>query len=169
MAIIRPANVMGRGQKELETIMKLIEKRILPLLGKKTNQTSICFVEDVISSLFLAAKNEKATGQTYFVTNDHYYSWREMLNFIAKTLHGGSPVFKLPHPLLYMTAKISGLCEQIFKTPPLISGQTLKNLRKYYWLYSGNKIQRELGFTPKINFEAGMKRIIDWYQDNKLL
>lgn len=169
VAIVRPSNVLGPQQKELETVIKLIKNRVLPLLGKNAKQTSICFVEDVVSSLLMVAQNDKANGQTYFVTNDRHHSWREMLTFIARLIHGQSLVFKLPTPALYMAAGVSGLAEMILKIPPLVSRQTLKNLRNYYWLYSGKKIQRELGFSPKIKFEPGMKKIIGWYRENKYL
>ena len=169
VVIIRPPNVLGPGQRELESTLKLIKKRIFPLLGNGDPQTSICFVDDVVRALILAAEHKAAVGQTYFVTNNQEYSWRGMLDFIARAL-GVSPfVVKIPFPLLYFIGAVSELTAAITRTSPLVRRSDILSVRNNYWLFSSQKIREELGFVPLIDFEKGMTDTIARYRESGIL
>jgi nucleoside-diphosphate-sugar epimerase len=159
--IIRPSNVLGFGQKELTTMIKLVKKRIFPQLGNGDKQTSICFVEDVVAGLIVAAESEKSTGKTYFITDNNQYSWRELINEIAQNLKVTPYVFKVPYPILYLIGLISDLVAQVLRTSPLVSRSDMVSTRKLYWLFSNEKIKRELGFVTRVDFREGIKDIID--------
>jgi nucleoside-diphosphate-sugar epimerase len=168
IVIIRPTNVFGIRQKQLYTTLKLAKKRIIPLIGNGDKQTSICFVQDVVKALILAAENEKVRGKTFFVANRMPYSWREILKFITKAL-GLSFVIKIPHWVLMI---IAFYCEMIAKLTlgrPLIIRKTILSTRKNYWLHDISSIRKELGFSPEVPFEEGMRDIIKWYKDKGLL
>jgi len=169
IVIIRPPNVLGIRQKDLYVVLKIVKKCILPMLGNSRKQTSICFIQDLVEALILAAENERANGETYFVTGKHLYSWYEMLHFIAQTLGVMPSAVKIHFPVLYIISWLSEFIAKLSNTSPIISQQKILNSRKYYFLYSGTKIQRELGFEPKVQFEQGMREIINWYLKNNLL
>jgi len=169
IAIIRPPNVIGIRQKELNIILKLVKKNILPMLGNGDKQTSICFIQDLVEALMLVAESDQATGETYFVTSNQVYSWYEILHFIAQTLGVLPSVIKVHFPVLYIISCLSEFVAKLSHTTPIISRQRLLNVRNYYFLYSGKKIQQQLGFEPQVKFEEGMREIINWYLQNKLL
>ncbi|MEW5902595.1 MAG: NAD(P)-dependent oxidoreductase, partial [Acidobacteriota bacterium] len=60
--IVRPPNVTGPRQKELEEVIRLIKKRIKPLVGEEEPQTSLCYVGDVVDALILCAEKPEANG-----------------------------------------------------------------------------------------------------------
>jgi nucleoside-diphosphate-sugar epimerase len=168
IVIIRPTNVFGTRQKELYTTLKLAAKRIMPLIGNGDKQTSICFVQDVVKALVLAAENEKVSGKTFFVANPEFYSWREILEFITREL-GLSFVIKIPYPVLLSIAFVSELIAKLTGNNPLLTRKTIISARKNYWLHDVSSIRDELGFSPGVSFEKGMRDIIKWYKDNGLL
>ena len=169
VVIVRPPNILGIHQKELYKVCRLIKKRILPMLGNKEKQTSICFVQDLVKALILVAENERAIGETYFVTDNQVYSWHEILYYIAD-IQGVLPyVITVPHPVMYTIAFLSEFVSGFTNTVPLISRERVISTRKYYFLIDGSKIRKELGFEPQIQFEDGMREIIDWYRVQGLL
>lgn len=168
VVIIRPPNVLGIGQKELESLLKLVKKRILPQLGNGDEQTSICFTADVVRALILAAERHEATGQTYFVTDNRQYSWPEMIRFIANEMGVLPYVLKIPYPLLYAVAVLFQGSSRILRTPLLVNPMDIKSSRKYYWLYSSKKIESELGYFPQVKFEEEVRNIIFWYNHNTI-
>ncbi|NIM17511.1 MAG: NAD-dependent epimerase/dehydratase family protein [Candidatus Aminicenantes bacterium] len=168
IVIIRPTNVFGIRQKQLYTTLKLAKKRIIPLLGNGDKQTSICFVQDVVKALILAAENEKVRGKTFFVANPGPYSWREILKFITTAL--GLPfIIKIPHQALMIIAFVCEMIAKLAGGRPLITRKTIRSTRENYWLHDISSIRRELGFSPEVPFEEGMRDIIKWYKDNGLL
>ncbi|MCP4151281.1 MAG: NAD-dependent epimerase/dehydratase family protein [bacterium] len=164
VVIVRPPNVLGYGQSELRTLIKLAQKRVLPILGNGDKQTSICFVEDVVDSLILAAEKSEALGKIYFVTDNNQYSWRELVVGIAEELGVMPFVLKLPYPALYMIAIVAKGVAKLTNSSPLISISDVENARQYYWIFSSEKIEKELGFRPAIHFKEGIADIISRYR-----
>jgi len=169
ITIVRPPNVLGPRQKELETILKLIKRRILPMMGNGNLQTSICFVQDLVRALLLVAQRDESINQIYYVTDNRAYSWRAMVQQIASILGTDSNSLKIPHPVLFLVGCLSDAGARLFKTPRLISRGEVKSLRRYYWLFNSAKIQRELGFNPLVHFEEGITEVIHWYRSRRLL
>ena len=165
IVILRPTNVLGIRQKELNSVIKLARKRIIPLLGNGDKQTSICFVQDVVRALILAAENKHVRGQTFFVASEEAYSWREILTFISSEL-GQSFVFKIPHPLLMLIALVSEAISRITGDKPFITRKSVASARNNYWIHDTTLIKKELGFSPEINLKDGLKDIIKWHRES---
>jgi len=167
--IIRLPNVLGVREQKVLTVLKFVKNRIFPLLGNGEKQTSLCFVEDAVRALILAAEKTEASGQTYFVTDDRAYSWRELVACLARYLEVDGSVFKLHHWELLALAGVSELVANLINASPLVSTHEILATRNYYWLYDSRKIESELGFRPQVHFDEGMRAIIRWYQEKGLL
>lgn len=168
IVILRPTNVLGVRQKQLFSTLKLAKKRIIPQLGNGDKQTTICFVQDVVRALILAADKESVRGGTFFVADPRPYSWREILDGVTRSL-GLSYVIRIPYPALLMIAWLSEAAARLTGTRPLTTRKSLRSVRKNYWLQDISLIKKELGFSPEISFEEGMADIISWYRDRGLL
>jgi len=159
IVIIRPANVLGVGQKELLAVMKLLRRRIMPLIGRREKQTSICFVQDLVRALLLAAEQEQAVGRTYFVAAAEAYSWREIMDRLLLEM-GRGLVVKIPHPLLIGLAFVSETLAAMTGTKPLVTRGDLRSARDNYWLCDAGLIREELGFRTGVEFSAGIRDIV---------
>jgi len=169
IVIVRPPNVLGYGQKDLYRVMRLIKRRIQPRLGLRERRTSICFIKDLVGALILAAESDRSPGETYFVTNDEKISWVEMLDTIAQYLDRSRGVIHIPYRMMIFLAGLSRGVARMTGTSPLISRDWIENPRLYDFLYSSEKIQRELGFRPHVKWEAGVREIIEHYRKDDLL
>lgn len=169
VTIARPPNVIGIRQQELLMILKLLQKRIYPLLGNGDAQTSLCFVQDLVDALILMSIREEACSQTYYITDNKGYSWRNMLEFIARLLGVYPLVVRIPHPILLTAARISETAAALFQQEPLISSRYIISTRYHYHLYRSEKIQKELGFSAKTSFKSGIMEIIHWYEKKGIL
>lgn len=168
IVIIRPTNVLGTRQRQLYSSLKLARKRILPLLGNGDQQTSLVFVQDVVKALLLAAEKKNIRSRTYFVTDGEEYSWREVLKLITKEL-GISFIIKIPFPMLMTIAFFTEIAAKVTGGSPLTTRKGILSVRNNYWLHDISLIRKELGFSPGINFEEGLRDIIKWYKDKGLL
>lgn len=164
LVILRPTIVLGVRQRQLNSMLQLVQKRIIPLLGRKGDrQTSLCFVQDVVQALVLAAENENVKNKTYFVADGGAYSYKEISMQVKKEL-GVSFVLKIPFPMMMTIAFILEIAAWITRTNPLFTRQNIQSARRNYWLHDISRIREELGFEPRINFEEGIRDIVSWYK-----
>jgi nucleoside-diphosphate-sugar epimerase len=159
IVIVRPPNVLGTGQRELLAVMKLLRRRIVPMIGRREKQTSICFVQDLVRALVLAAEHDRASGRTYFVAADEAYSWRGIMAELLRALDMKF-VLKIPHALLLGVALVAEAVAGMNGKPPLVTRSDLQSARGNYWLCDAHRIRAELGFRTEVEFAAGIRDIV---------
>jgi nucleoside-diphosphate-sugar epimerase len=169
VVIIRPPNVLGTRQKELTMIVRLLKRRIFPQIGNGDKQTSICFVQDLVRALLLVAADRRAVGETYFVTDHRIYSWREMVDSLGREMGVCSRVIRVPYPVLFgLTALATGI-SKITGIPPLADLNSLRTSRNHYYIYDSRKIEKDLGFQPRMEFEEGIRKIVSGCRQSGIL
>lgn len=169
ISIIRPPNVLGPRQKELFESMKLIRKRIKPIIGSGRPQTSLAGVGDIVKAVLLAAERDESRGQVYFVTDGRDYAWGEITDTIAELMDVKGALIKVPFGLQYVIAWASEIAGMLSGKAPLVSRQHVVAARKSCWLYDSTKIEKELGFRASMDMRAVIRITIDWYRERGLL
>lgn len=169
VSIIRPPNVLGPRQKELFESIKLIRKRIMPLIGTGKPQTSLASVEDVIKAVLLVAEREQSRGRVYFVTDGRDYAWPEIAGAIAEFMGIKKFILKVPYGLQYFVAFLSEIIGRFRGKASWVSRQFIVATRKYDWLYDSSKIENELGFRAGLDMRAAIRKTIDWYREAGML
>ncbi len=163
--IIRPPNILGPREEDLYSVFKIIRRRVKPLLGNGEKQTSICFVEDLVRGIEMAATSEKTVGNVYYLTDPEVYSWREMADKIAEYLGVSGLLLPVPYPVLFVVASLLEVAAVVTGGEPLMTRKQLRELKDSYWLYDGSRAEEDFGFTPKIDLNKGIEISIDWYRE----
>ena len=127
-------------------ILNALKGEQIPIYGNGENIRDWLYVEDHIDALLLVAQKGKA-GERYCIGANN----EKNNNFIAKEI-----CYILEQ---YIPSKIpySNLIKFVKDRP---------GHDKRYAIDS-TKIKNELGWTPKINFNEGLKKTITWYINNK--
>ena len=167
--IIRPPNIYGPRGKELYSIIQIVRNRIQPLFGNGEKQTTICYVEDLVRGMFLAATIRESPGKTYYITDGNTYSYKQIIDEIARALGVSNFIIPLPHCALIPIVSTMQLLSRFTRTKSFLTVSRLRHIRHRYMLYSGEKAERELGFRPSISLEEGILRSIDWYEKRGML
>ena len=126
-------------------IVNIFNKKPLPIYGKGKNSREWIHVEDHCEALFTLYLKGKS-GENYNIGSGKNLNNLELAKKILKTCN----ILKLK---IEANSKI-----KFVKDRP---GHDFR-----YALNSG-KIKRELKWKPKINFENGLKKTINWYFNNK--
>ncbi len=163
IVIVRAANVLGVGQKELADAMNMMRRRIIPVIGRRTSLTCICFVQDLVRGLVLAAESDRARSKTYFLTAPEFCSWREISDQLLKEL-GIRRVLWVPHPVLFVLASIFEFVARLTETAPMISRENLALSRNYDWMCDAGLIRAELGFRTEVDFVQGIREIVSHFK-----
>jgi len=162
--IIRPPNVIGPRQKELREAIRLVKKRIKPVVGTGEPQTSLCFVRDVVEALILAAEHPEADGRTYFLAYPRPYAWSEITAAIQGALGIRRILLKVPYRAQWLVAAASEAVARLTGRKAKLTRANVLAARKYYWIYDGSRIKRELGFEPRTGLKEAIRETIDWYK-----
>ncbi|HCS48379.1 MAG TPA: hypothetical protein DIW61_09045 [Candidatus Aminicenantes bacterium] len=162
--IIRPPNIIGPRQRELQEAIRLIKKRIKPAVGTGEPQTSLCYVRDVVEALILAAERPEADGRTYFLADPKPYAWSDITDAVQEALGIRRIVLKVPYRIQWLAAAASEAAARLTGRKPKLTRTSILAARKYYWIYDGSRIKRELGFEPRTGLKDAVRETIDWYQ-----
>jgi len=167
VTIVRPPNVIGPRQREIVRTIRLLERRIRPLVGTDETRTSLAGVDDVVRALILAAEHPRADGQIYFVTDGGAYSWREITAVLADGLGLRGFALPVPYAVQLGAAAAAQTVAKLAKKTPVLSVQHVRATRAYSWVYDGSKIERDLGFAPSQDMKEMVRRVVDWYRTKK--
>ncbi|MGB3536385.1 MAG: NAD(P)-dependent oxidoreductase [Microcoleaceae cyanobacterium] len=164
--IIRPPWFYGTNQPQRQTLFfKLIQQGKFPITGNGNNLRSMVYLDNLCQGLILAAITEKANGKTYWIADKRPYSMNEIVNTVEKLLE---TEFKqnCTHKRLNLPGIISEMA--------LVADASLQSLglynQKIHVLSEINKTiacsiltaQKELGYSPTIALEEGMRRSLKW-------
>jgi len=162
--ILRPSSVYGPREKDFYLYFKLISKGILFLPNRGNQKISIIHVRDLVDAVWAASKHT-FHGQKYFVTGDDVYSWKEIGRHIQRAL-GKQYVLKMPLPavIAWPVAWFFDLIGALRKQSGLISRQKVLEMKQEAWICTNKKIKSELGWSPRLSLEQGIKQTALWYQ-----
>jgi nucleoside-diphosphate-sugar epimerase len=157
VTIIRPPNVYGPRQMETELLIKLISRRIVPLLRDETTSTSLIYVQDLIEGIIQASLFPQTVGQIYYLTDGIDYSWRKIILAVKDQVLGTSLFLPLPEKIIYLSAWII----DILKSTGFISihfGRRIWHVMiQTPWVFSSAKAQKDFGFRPRYSLQEGLK------------
>lgn len=145
------------GERDRGNVAKLIEairRNWYVIVGDGQNLKSMVAVENVVDAALLVAGDERAAGQTFIVTDAQAYSQLEIAATIAEMLGKQQPI-KLPRRPLLLAGKAADLIENLTGLKLPVSSGRVRKLSSNT-VFSAAKIERELGFIPRIGLREGL-------------
>ena len=162
--IIRPPNVYGPRQQETELLIKLISKRIVPVLKDDKETTSLIYVKDLVEGILNAAHSPKTKNQIYYLTDGKGYSWRKIILTLKKHVLGDSLYLPLPERLIYLSAWLVDLLKKTGLMKSHFGRKAWRDMTLTLWLYSPAKAKKDFGFHTRYSFEDGIKETVKYYR-----
>jgi nucleoside-diphosphate-sugar epimerase len=164
--ILRPGFVYGpRDRTVLPKLAENLSNGRVRYLGDGTQAMNTIFVGNLVDAIFLALEKTEAIGQVYNLTDGELVSKRKFFETIADGLGLARPRKKVP---LWLARIIAYVLERRArrkgkKEAPRLTQARLK-LLGLNLDFSIDKAKRELGYSPRVKFDDGMKETLDWYK-----
>jgi nucleoside-diphosphate-sugar epimerase len=165
--ILRPATIYGpRSVNVVGEIAKAIRTRKMLLIGGGRATAGLCFIDNLIDAALLAMTDERASGETFNVTDGLDVTWR---GFVDDLAHGlGCPPVRWSAP--YSVASGLGFALEHgyrlvhgatgLQTAPLLSRQAVDVMGRNQ-SFSNAKLQ-VLGWRPRVSYEDGLLATVNW-------
>ena len=159
VSVLRLPLVYGAGVKgNLRDMIRAVARGRFPPVAECGNRRAMVHVDDVVAAALLAAESDAAQGKTYFVTDGHEYSTRQIYDSIRCALGRSPAAWSVPNPLLASAAVIGDLMQRFGVRTPFDSSRLQKLMGSAR--YDGGRIRRELGFRPANDFDSALPEII---------
>jgi len=170
VTVIRPHVIWGpRDRNILPRLIERARQGRLAQIGDGTNRVSTLYVENGAQALMLAAEAEAAPGNAYFITNNDPVVLWDFIRDILSRLGLPPPDRAIPFPIAYaLGAAMEAAWRTLsLKGEPLLTRYTASELAKNH-TYSIDKARRDLGYEPEVGMEEGIKRLLEWIDENGL-
>jgi dihydroflavonol-4-reductase len=159
LVIVMPAAVYGPDDHSmLATFLRLILRRMLPIMPAADTGFSLVHVDDVARGHVLAAEKGQI-GESYILGGD-IMTAGDAFQIVARMAGVPAPLLLLDSNILTPLRPIANWLEKFVALPALLSSETLSTLGAT-WLADSSKAERELGYTHR-SFEEGMAETITW-------
>lgn len=164
--ILRPTGVYGPRERDYYMMAKSIKAHTDFAVGFRQQDITFVYVTDVVQAVFLAMEKGK-TGRRYFLSDGEVYQSSTFSDLIRREL--GNPWWiRITAPLwllriiTFCGERIGHLTGQV----TALNGDKYNIMRQRNWRCDIEPARRELGFTPQVKLQEGVRRTIKWYQDN---
>ncbi len=159
--VVRPPLIWGPGMPMLDQMVAAAEDGKFALPDGGRNVISTSHVDNVVQCLILAAERGIG-GESYFLTDGEGRTLESVLRDLLSTRHVPPIKRTVPFVLVWnMAAVVEGLWRLCrIRTKPPVTRQTLRMIARDFTLDT-SKARRDLGYTPVITWEAGIKRMCE--------
>lgn len=164
LTIVRAAPVFGPRDRDFLSYFCLVNRHLDLQLGNSDRAMSLIYVRDLVALILLALENDRAGGGIYF-GSAWSHTHVEFSRAIARALGARTVQVRLPLAILAPMASWSRVQCRLTGRPPLLNDQRVRDLRAPYWLCSGEKAARELGFAPRWDLATATQETAGWYRE----
>lgn len=169
ISVIRPAIVYGpRDFSAIYKWFKVIKKGLFRIIGHGNNKIHMVYVKNLVEGMILAGEKEKAKGQIYNIADEKETTIKEIAKAMAKALEVKLPRIHLPKTIAKIIAIFFEVLAKIIKIEPPLTRKRVAFLTENR-IFDISKAKKELGYSPEIKLEQGIKETVQWYKENKYL
>jgi len=177
VTIIRPPLIYGERYPLLARYFRTVKKGIFPIFGSGETSFEFCYVKNLVHGIYLAGRNRKAIGQTYFISEGSY-KIREVVRATGEVIGVDLKIICLPKLVGYLIGLTCETLNNIFPFPPFRvkeTGRPYFSRRTVEWTTEAlhacdiSKAKKELGYKPLFSLKEGLKRTIEWHEEKGLI
>jgi nucleoside-diphosphate-sugar epimerase len=168
LSVIYPCWIYGPGDRALfPSFAEAIGAGVMVYWFRNVRLAWV-YIDNLVDACLLASEDPAAVGSGYLVHDGmDGPTLDQVCARIADTIGARRPRLRIPYRLMYGAAASMQLLWRFLriKEPPLLRTVDIKAFG-FQWELSNDKVQRELGWSPRVSIEEGMKRALEYLGAN---
>ena len=161
LAVVRPAQVYGPGDRSKAKFYKLVKKGVIVNPGK--TRKHLIHVDDLCTSFELAMTTPDAGGDVFLIAGDQSIALKDLVSIVARNLDVDEPRIKLPAwPVTFACSVVETLCNAV-RIKPFIFKRSMDFFTRTVECDT-TKSREKLGFRSNVSVEDGIRETADWYR-----
>lgn len=162
ISVIRPAAILGPGDRRLLKVFRMAEKPFYPVLGYGKCLYHLIHVEDLTDAFILAATHPNALGEVFICGNSEPISLFEIVETVAQVLGTHPRPLRLPAaPFFLIGALCEALCRPFGIEPPIYPRRVAFFTKDR--AFNTSKLRERLGFQPRWSNQQGLVQTAEGY------
>lgn len=161
-SILRPPAVYGPGDREMQPLLQMIKRGIVPVIGDKEGRFSLIHVEDLVEATSCLIRAERLPqGQCFELHDGHPggYTWQQIAT-IATHLNGREPrCFSIPRLLMQIAGRANVSLARLAGYQPMLTPGKVREIFHPDWVCDNTAITAAIGWQPHVSFHEGMRRL----------
>jgi nucleoside-diphosphate-sugar epimerase len=164
--VIRAPWFYGPYQPPRQTrFFEMIRLGRAPIVGSGENRRSMTYIGNLAQGLLLAAMTPQAKGRVYWIADERPYTMHEIVDTVERLLENefGVPCRKGRLKLPSLASEVAWLADRGLQALGLYNQEihVLSEMNKTI-ACSIARAREELGYSPAIALEEGMRRSLAW-------
>ena len=167
--VLRPTGVYGPRERDYFMMAQSISRHVDFAAGYQPQDITFVYVTDVVQAVFLALHHGR-TGAKYFLSDGEVYQSRTFSDLLQREL--GNPWLlriKAPLWLLRLVTACGERWGHITRKVTALNNDKYHIMKQRNWRCDITPARTELGYTPQVRLEEGVRRAVAWYKENKWL
>ena len=144
----------------------------LKIVGNGKNLVDTIFIDNAADAHILAAnkldETPQISGNIYFISQGEPILLWNMINAILKAAGIGPVKESIPKQMAWLVGAVFEFLYRILhiKKEPPMTRFVAKELATSHW-FDISAAKRDLGYSPRVSMEEGLKKLEDWLKKNK--
>lgn len=164
----RPIGIYGPGDTRFLKMFRGIARGRFPMLGSGEVFYHLTYIDDLVEGFRLCGEVPAAAGRTYILAGPRYTSLNELAMLIARELGVEPPRRHWPvWPFWVAGLVCEAVCVPLRIEPPLYRRRV--DFYTKSRAFDTTRARTEIGFSPQVGLEEGIRRTAAWYREKGLL
>jgi len=170
VVIIRPGNVYGPGATTwVLRPLHAIKHNRLRLIENGKGLFHHTYIDNLIDALLLVMDSPQVLGESIDITDgDSTITWKHYFNDLARIAGKKEIHATLSKKTAYLLSRFFMIGYAITRKPPLLTPTAVELLTSTTKI-SIKKAEKILRYTPKIDYEQGIKHVEQWLKKQHLV
>ena len=163
VVIIRPGNVYGPGATTwVLRILELLKKNRILFIDDGKGIFLHTYIDNLLDVIMLSLQNKEVIGEEINITDDDYsITWKKYFDDLAEIAKLKPVSRNISKKTALRIGKFMIFLNKIFKIKPWVTPVAVNILTNYDHI-SIEKAKKILKYSPKVNYEEGLKRVKKW-------
>jgi nucleoside-diphosphate-sugar epimerase len=165
VTIVRPPAVYGPRDQDVFAFFQTMGRGLQPMVGLRDTYVSLIHVLDLVRGFVLAGESPKTVGQTYFITSNEVYNWKQIGEITRRVMDVRAISLRIPKAAVYGIAAVAQALASFGEKPALLNVEKARDMVQDYWTCDHRKALRDFGYEQEIGIEEGIRSTVTWYAD----
>jgi nucleoside-diphosphate-sugar epimerase len=162
--ILRPCAVYGPRDRGFLPLFRLARRGVVIAAAPLSTSFTFLFIDDLVRAIELAATDDRAVGETFFVGHPEPQPVEALMRALAEAYRRRFRLLRVPPVLIDLLAGAGEVSWKLGWQPTVDRGR-LAELRAVGFVCSVERIRERIGFEAAMPFCEGIDRTARWYRE----